>query len=136
MHNKVNIYTSTAAANPHFAKSLLHKYGYVAEQGQPLGTALEQLVAFEGEAALSDIVENSPDKELFFEYFEKKHEKGKKDGTCSCNQKPMLAEAYMNFTGQIQAAQQVAANTQVTRETSLMVLAGAMIIAVAIILKK
>lgn len=133
--SQVNIYSYTAAANPHFAKSLLHKYNYVAENGQPLGQALEQLVAFEGEPALTDIIENSPDKELFFEYFEKKY--GKSNPNCTCGgEKPKLAEAYMNFTGQLQAAQQVAANTAVTRETSLMVLAGAMLIAMAIILKK
>jgi hypothetical protein len=42
----------------------------------------------------------------------------------------------MNFTGQLAAVQQVAENKKVTTETSLMVLAGAMLIAFAIITKK
>lgn len=130
---RVNIYTYMAAANPYFAKSLAHKYGYEFDKDQRLDTVLQQLVSYEGEPALMEIVENHPDKELFMEYFEKKYAdqlKGvKKEGTGE------LA-AYMNFTGQLAAVQQTAENRKLTNETSLMVLAGAILIAFAIITKK
>ena len=42
----------------------------------------------------------------------------------------------MNFSGQIQAAASLQDNKKTTTETSLMVLAGAMLIAFAIISKK
>jgi hypothetical protein len=42
----------------------------------------------------------------------------------------------MNFTGQIEAAKQTAENRRLTQETSLMVLAGAVLIAFAIMSKK
>jgi hypothetical protein len=80
-----------------------------------------------------EIIENSPDKDLFMEYFEKKYMK--KDGEKAKAPQPELA-AYMNFTGQLAAIQQTAENKKLTSETSLMVLAGAIIIAFAIITKK
>lgn len=130
---RVNIYTYMAAANPYFAKSLAHKYGYEFDKDQRLDTVLQQLVSYEGEPALMEIVENHPDKELFMEYFEKKYAdqlKGvKKESTGE------LA-TYMNFTGQLAAVQQTAENRKLTNETSLMVLAGAILIAFAIITKK
>ena len=43
---------------------------------------------------------------------------------------------YMNFSGQLAAIQQTAENKKITSETSLMVLAGAILIAFAIITKK
>lgn len=135
MASNVNIYSYTAAANPYFAKSLAHKYGYVAEPNQPLGQVLQQLVAFEGEPALTEIIENNPDKELFMEYFEKKY--GKANPNCTCGQKKeesALAN-FMNFSGAVQAQQQ-AANQKITTETSMIVLAGAVLIAMAIFMSK
>jgi len=127
------MYSYVAASNPYFAKSLLHKFGYVVEKDQPLGNALQQLVAYEGEPALMAIIENNPDKELFMEYFEKSMPK-KED--CGCNKGNDKLIEYMNFSGQIQAAAQLQENQKTTSQTSLMVLAGAMLIAFAIISKK
>lgn len=131
---RVNIYGYVAASNPYFAKALAHKYGYEFDKDQRLDTVLQQLVSYEGEPALMEIIENHPDKELFLEYYKKKmadagkEEKGKEN----------IGElaAYMNFTGQLTAAQQTAENRKLTNETSLMVLAGAILIAFAIITKK
>ena len=122
-----------AAANPYFVKSLAYKYGYEYDKDQPLSSVLQQLVSYEGEPVLMEIIENNPDKDLFMEYFEKKHmEKADKE------QKPALTPelAYMNFTGQLAAVQNVAESRKVTQETSLMLLAGAVLIAFAIITKK
>ena len=69
---RVNMYTYVAASNPYFAKSLAHKYGYEFDKDQRLDTVLQQLVSYEGEPALMEIVENHPDKELFLEYYNKK----------------------------------------------------------------
>lgn len=134
MAQNINMYSYVAASNPYFAKSLLHKFGYVVEKDQPLGSALQQLVAYEGEPALMAIVENNPDKELFMEYFEKSMPK--KEADCGCNNGNNKLFDYMNFSGQIQAAAQLQENKKTTTETSLMVLAGAMLIAFAIISKK
>jgi hypothetical protein len=131
--SQINMYSYVAASNPYFAKSLLHKFGYVVEKDQPLGNALQQLVAYEGEPALMSIIENNPDKELFMEYFEKSMPK-KED--CGCNKGSDKLIEYMNFSGQIQAAASLQENKKTTTETSLMVLAGAMLIAFAIISKK
>lgn len=128
---KVNIYSYTAAANPYFVRSLAHKYGYEFDKTQSLSSVLQQLVTFEGEPALLDIIEANPDKDLFMEYFEKKYQKKDEKKEDS---KPF--DAYLNFTGQLASIQQTAENKRVTTETSLMVLAGAVLIAFAIIAKK
>lgn len=131
MPSNVNIFSYTASANPYFVKSLAHKYGYTFDREQSLSSVLQQLVSMEGESVLMEIIENNPDKDLFMEYYEKKYAKKqeeKKDDS-------KLLE-YMNFTGQIQAVQQSADNRKLTSETSLMVLAGAVLIAFAIISKK
>jgi hypothetical protein len=133
MTSRVNIYSYVAASNPYFAKSLAHKYGYQFDKDQRLDTVLQQLVSYEGESALMEIIDNHPDKELFKEYFDKKNAEPEKNGKFD----PYLIEpAYMNFTGQLAAAQQTAESKKLTQETSLMVLAGAILIAFAIITKK
>lgn len=130
---RVNIYQYVAASNPYFAKALAHKYGYEFDKDQRLDTVLQQLVSYEGEPALTEIIENHQDKDLFMDYFKKKfgESESQKDKI------PMSEVAtYMNFTGQLAAAQQTAENRKLTSETSLMVLAGAILIAFAIITKK
>lgn len=128
MSQGVNIYNYTAASNPYFVKCLAHKYGYTFERTQPLGAVLQQLVAMEGEPVLMEIIENNPDKELFMDYFQKKFPKEEKK---DANGTPTILD-YMNFSGQ-QSALNVAENKRITTETSVMVLAGAVIIALAIV---
>ena len=133
---RVNIFTYTAQANPYFVRSLAHKYGYEFDKDQPLSSVLQQLVSYEGEPALMEIIENNPDKDLFMDYFEKKYTK-KEDKNNSGVEHTRLLESYMNFSGQVQAAQiQTQENKSLTTQTSLMVFAGAVIIAIAIISKK
>lgn len=131
---KVNMYTYVAASNPYFAKSLAHKYGYEFDKDQRLDTVLQQLVSYEGEPALMEIVENHPDKDLFIEYYNKKNlqpDKKEKE-TFPAND----IASYMNFTGQLVAAQQTAENRRLTNETSIWILVGAVLVAAAIITKK
>jgi hypothetical protein len=127
MSQGANIYTYTAASNPYFVKCIAHKYGYSFEKTQPLGSVLQQLVAMEGESVLMEIIENNPDKDLFMDYYSRKNpktEEAKKDNS------PSFME-YMNFSGQ--QAQIISDNKRVTTETSIMVLAGSVIIALAIL---
>jgi hypothetical protein len=131
---RVNMYTYVAASNPYFAKSLAHKYGYEFDKDQRLDTVLQQVVSYEGEPALMEIIENHPDKELFIEYYNKKSGESNRVDKQDKNVNEM--SQYMNFTGQIVAAQQTAENRRLTNETSIMVLAGAVLIAFAIITKK
>jgi hypothetical protein len=133
---RVNIFTYTAQANPYFVRSLAHKYGYEYDKDQSLATVLQQLVSYEGEPALMEIIENNPDKDLFMDYFEKKYAK-KEDKNNSGAEHTRILESYMNFSGQLQATQQQSQeNKSLTTQTSLMVFAGAIIIAIAIISKK
>ena len=139
MSSNVNIYAYTAASNPYFVKSLAHRYGYEFDKEQQLSSVLQQLVSYEGEAVLTEIIENNPDKELFMDYFEKKY--GKKPDGCSCatsgaSSNKGTMEAYMNFTGQMQeqAQQQVMENKMLTNQTTFMVILGAAMISGALII--
>ena len=132
-NSRVNLYSYTAASNPYFVKSLAHKYGYEFDKEQGLASVLQQLVSYEGEPVLMEIIENNPDKDLFMEYYEKKY--SKKEEEKNLAQPPELA-SYMNFTGQLAAVQQLQENKKITTETSLMVLAGAVLIAFAIVTTK
>lgn len=133
---RVNIFNYTAAANPYFVKSLAHKYGYEFDKDQKLDTVLQQLVSYEGEPVMMEIIENNPDKELFMDYFEKKY--GKKEETVNSNDNSntKILESYMNFSGQLQTAQMTAENKSLTAQTSVMVLLGAVLISFAIMFKK
>jgi hypothetical protein len=131
-----NIYSYTAASNPYFVKSLAHRYGYEFEKDQPLDTVLQQLVSYEGEPVLVEIIENNPDKDLFLDYFDKKY--GKKPEGCTCGTKDSKSVNflgdYMNFSGAL-AAQQTAENKKVTADTTMLIVGGFVIITLALILK-
>ena len=133
---KVNIFNYTAAANPYFVKSLAHKYGYEFDKDQKLDTVLQQLVSYEGEPVLMEIIENSPDKDLFMDYFEKKYSKKEETANSNDNSNTKMLESYMNFSGQLQTAQMTAENKSLTAQTSVMVLLGAVLISFAIMFKK
>lgn len=131
--SRVNIYSYTAAANPYFVRSLAHKYGYIFDKDQSLSSVLQQLVSYEGEPVLMDIIENNPDRELFEEYFKKKYAK---ELNLDKREDTQVGNPYMNFTGHVAAVQQTAENRRITTETSLMVFAGAVLIAFAILTRK
>ncbi len=132
-NSRVNLYSYTAASNPYFVKSLAHKYGYEYDKEQSLASVLQQLVSYEGEPVLMEIIENNPDKDLFMEYYDKKYAKKEEEKKST---QPSEIASYMNFTGQLAAVQQLQENKKITTETSLMVLAGAVLIAFAIVTTK
>jgi len=134
---KVNIYTYTAQANPYFVRSLAHKFGYEFDKDQPLSSVLQQLVSYEGEPALNEIIENNPDKDLFMDYFKKKFQNEEEKVDKGSYEQNLMLQQYMNFSGQqLQSAQQIAENKSLTNQTALMVIIGATFIGFAILLKK
>lgn len=120
---KPTIYDYVAAANPAGTAALIHKYGYEVPETLRLNTALQQLIGLEGEPAFIDMMNKHPDKEVFIEFLNKSGDIAK-NGTVM---------DYMNFTGTLAAAQQVGQNRKATADLSLMVLAGAVIVALAIV---
>jgi hypothetical protein len=130
----MDLYTYVAGSNPYQAKSLLHKYGYSAtnvKDTKDLGVCLKKLVVNEGEKAFQDVLNCHPDKGVILEVFQKDAPKQVEhkncSGDCSCNRK---REQYMNATGDSDVKS--ASNAQ---QTSVFILAAALLLAAAIIVK-
>ena len=87
---------------------------------------MKQLVAREGENAFNDILQNHPDKGVIIETFlnENKDDYQKKSN-CNCAEKN-----FMNFNGQNDNR-----NSNISKETNVFILAAALILAAAIIVK-
>jgi hypothetical protein len=130
----MDIYTYVATCNPYQAKSILHKYGYSAKNiksENDLGVCLKQLVASEGEDAFIDVLESHPDKGVIIEKYvseNKKDDYKNQSGSCGCNH--AMERHYMNFNGQNDNRQ-----SSVTKETNVFILAAALMLAAAIIVK-
>lgn len=125
----MDLYTYIANNNPYQAKSILHKFGYSfnnIKTDNDLGLCLKQLVAREGENAFNDILQNHPDKGVIIESFlnENKDDYQKKSN-CNCSEKN-----FMNFNGQNDNR-----NSNISKETNVFILAAALILAAAIIVK-
>lgn len=130
----MDLYTYVAGSNPYQAKSLLHKYGYSAtnvKDTKDLGVCLKKLVVNEGEKAFHDVLDCHPDKGVILEVFQKDAPKQGENnnliGDCSCNRK---REQYMNATGDADTR-----STNGTQQTSVFILAAALLLAAAIIVK-
>jgi hypothetical protein len=130
----MDIYTYVASSNPYQAKAILHKYGYSirdVKDSKDLGVCLKSLVALEGEDAFNDIIENHPDRGLLFEVKEKSigEQYANLDGSkkCNCNCSKNDAE-YLNFIG--------SSASKSVKETSVYILAAALLLAAAIIVKR
>jgi hypothetical protein len=139
----MNVYQYIAESNPHFAKGILHKYGYHAtniRNNKDLGECLKKLVSREGEGAFNEIMDKHPDKEVIMEMFAPKKEvysnmdgataNAEKRNCSSCNCPSCQNQGrnqnhYMNFDGGSKS------NT-----TEITILAGAVIIAIALLSKK
>jgi len=129
----MDIYTYVASCNPYQAKSILHKYGYSAKDVKTendLGICLKQLVAYEGEDAFHDVLDSHPDKLVIMEKFgaeKKKEHKGCDGANCSCKGHD---RHYMNFNGSENQSSKSA------KEVSVYIMAAALLLAAAIIVKK
>jgi hypothetical protein len=136
----MNLYTYVAANNPYFVKSLAHKYGHELKKDPNLSFVLEQLVAMHGEQALTEIINVHPDKDLFKDFYSIKTEEIKVNASgdsskntcgCGCGKccKNNNNQEYLNISG----SEMFAKNKEVITNTNLMVFAGAIVIAFAIL---
>lgn len=130
----MDIYTYVASCNPYQAKSILHKYGYSAKDVKnenDLGICLKQLVAYEGEDAFHDVLDSHPDKGVIMEKFgvQKKETEYKNcdGGGCSCHHHD---RHYMNFNGSDSQG------SKSTKEVGVYIIAAALLLGAAIIVKK
>jgi hypothetical protein len=96
-----------------------------------LGICLKKVVAFEGEPALHDVLDSHPDKLILLEKFSSKKDEEHKshDGSkCGCSS---VEKHYMNFNGNAESQ-----TNKSTRDISYFILASALLLASAIIVKK
>jgi|VirMetMinimDraft_7_1064189.scaffolds.fasta_scaffold21956_4 hypothetical protein len=132
----MTIYEYIAVNNPTQAERLIRRFGYESLRGSDLGDNLREVVAQEGEEALRAVLELHPDRDILVEVFAAKEEKescGCSKGKCSC--KPR--QEYMNADGWASAAAQERTAAQVSAsQTNTFLMAAALILAVAIIVKK
>lgn len=132
----MDIYTYIAVSNPYQAKAILHKYGYSTQNVKDkidLGVCLKSLVAYEGEDAFNDVLESHPDKNVLIERFQKEQKVEEKNFSggcgCGCGGKCRGDMAYSNFMGMEQMSKS-------SKEVSAYILAAAILLAAAIIVKK
>lgn len=134
----MDIYTYVAHSNPYQAKAILHKYGYSTKgvnDNNDLGVCLKQLVAYEGENAFNDILSSHPDSNVIVERFNmtnptKEVYSNANGCNCGCGCKGG-DRGYNNFSGTADAL-----STKSKTEASVFIMAAALLIAAAIIVKK
>lgn len=83
----MEIYEYIALNDPQGAQRILQQFGYQVmnvETATDLGQCLSDLVAQEGDEALTEIAAIHPDKELILEKFSGKPGSGKGNGDCGC----------------------------------------------------
>jgi hypothetical protein len=129
----MDIYTYVASSNPYQAKAIIHKYGYSAKNVKDngdLGICLKKVVAYEGENAFNDVLDSHPDKNVLIEKFSSENKKEANFSNangCGCKSHDMQ---YMNFVGNENQ------NKSSTKEIGIIIIASALLLASAIIVKK
>jgi len=132
----MDLYTYVATSNPYQSRAILHKYGYSVRDvnnANDLGICLRKLVTYEGEDALMDILNSHPDREVLTELNDSKRKTEYKnmDGGCDGhNCKCKSLEQYLNFAGAMDRP------SKSVQQTSVFILAAALLLAAAIIVKK
>jgi hypothetical protein len=129
----MDIYTYVASSNPYQAKAIIHKYGYSAKNVKDngdLGICLKKVVAYEGENAFNDVLDSHPDKNVLIEKYSSENKKDANFSNangCGCKSHDMQ---YMNFVGNENQ------NKSSTKEIGIIIIASALLLASAIIVKK
>lgn len=129
----MDIYTYVASSNPYQAKAIIHKYGYSAKNVKDngdLGICLKKVVAYEGENAFNDVLDSHPDKNVLIEKYSSENKKEANFSNangCGCKSHDMQ---YMNFVGNENQ------NKSSTKEIGIIIIASALLLASAIIVKK
>lgn len=136
----MDIYTYVAHSNPYQAKAILHKYGYSTKgvsNNNDLGVCLKQLVAYEGENAFNDILSSHPDSNVIVERYTMtnptKEVYNSANGGCNCGCSHCKGNDrnYHNFSGNPDST-----SSRSKVEASVFIMAAALLIAAAIIVKK
>jgi hypothetical protein len=146
----MDLYTYIATSNPYQAKAILYKYGYGTEgvrDDEDLGVCLKKLVAYEGQDAFNEILSNHPDIGVILEKFDSEKESKKEANFlnlsgnnnnscncgCGCSNKNDRYErgGYHNFSGDLEEKA-----SKSTKEVSVFIMAAALMLAAAIIVKK
>lgn len=133
----MTLYDYVAINDPHGAKLLIQSYGYPlpgnVEDEDVLAMCLNNLVAAEGDEALSDIIEMHPDGKLIIEKYSAKDmvrkEKSDKSG-CGCGGKCGKQKAVS--AAPVDTSQTQSSGWQL-HQGNLFLIAATLILAVAII---
>ncbi len=136
----MDVFTYTAHNNPYGAKAICHKYGYniVAHSKDDVGTCLQQLVLAEGEPALKDIFDIHPDKDAILHLFAPIGFAGA-DGTtdrekrCGCG--GGCSSNFVGADGSTVPGAQTSVFSMVA-QTNTLIIMGALVLGLAIIIKK
>ena len=126
----MDLYTYVAGSNPYQAKAIIHKYGYSTtnvKSPEDLGICLKKVVSYEGENAFFDVLESHPDKGVLVERYSKKEEYKNYSGDCGCSKSK---ENYTNASGNAENKQ-----ISIVGQTNVFILAAALLLAAAIIVK-
>ena len=130
----MTIYEYIAANNPVQSERIIRRFGYESLRASNLGDNLREVVAQEGEEAFLEVLELHPDRDLLVEVYAPKEEKescGCTKGKCSCRKND-----YMNADGANNVAEDKSAAQISASQTNTFLMAAALILAVAIIVKK
>jgi len=113
--------------------NIVNSFGYEITNRSDLGRSLRELVANVGEPALVKVLENHPDKDVILEVFQSTE---KKESGCGCGGNCGKAKnAYFNASG-TDDTQQKQASVAFYNQLNTLVLAGAFVVALALITKK
>lgn len=126
----MTIYDYIAINDPDFVRVICNKYGYSIQNVQTvdqLGVCLQQIVAEEGEGVFREIVDQHPDKDLILEmYASEAATAAPGEKKCKCDGKGSKVQEYL----------QAASGSNGLQQGNLFLIAAALILAVAIIVKK
>jgi hypothetical protein len=145
----MDIYTYIASSNPHQARALLHKYGYepqnVSDESD-LGVCLKKLVAYEGEDAFHEILTHHPDSNVIIEKYQREKDANKESNFVNVSGQPMIMNpcggGCSGCMNRDRNFSNVSGNTDEEKsqksksEVSVFIMAAALMLAAAIIVKK
>lgn len=146
----MDIYTYIASSNPHQARALLYKYGYEPQNvcdESDLGLCLKKLVAYEGEDAFNEILTHHPDTNVIIEKYRKDKEPEKENNFLNVSGNPYAMPMNPNYMGcgcgnrdrnfvNASGNSDEAKSEKSKTEVSVFIIASALMLAAAIIVKK
>ena len=140
----MNVYEYVAESNPQLAERVMNSFNYDVINSPDMG--LSQLVDKVGEPALRAVMENHPDKDIILEMFSVSEEpKSESCGCNACRNKNRNNEDHLNYlnasgNGAVNSSSPASSTDNnsthlIANQTNVILIASAMFIAVALILK-